>query len=70
MKKLYFTESQMRNHLLCESVDELKLPKFLFDKIKNHKSFLGDNAAFPPTEDYPFDYKVLKTRYRDRKSVV
>lgn len=65
MKKLYFTESQMRNHLLCESVDELKLPKFLFDKIKNHKSFLGDNAAFPPTEDYPFDYKVLKTRYRE-----
>lgn len=65
MKKLYFTESQMRNHLLCEGMSDYKLPKFLFDKIKNHKSFLGDNAAFPPEEDYPFDYKVLKTRYKE-----
>lgn len=63
MKKLYFTESQIRKHLLCEDISSAKLPKFLFDKIKNHKSFLGDNAAFPPEEDYPFDYKVLKSRY-------
>lgn len=63
MKKLYFTESQIHKHLLCEDINGVKLPKFLFDKIKNHKSFLGDNAAFPPEEDYPFDYKVLKSRY-------
>ena len=55
----------MRKHLLCENISEYKLPKFLFDKIKNHKSFLGNNAAFPPDEDYPFDYKILKNRYKE-----
>lgn len=40
----------------------MKLPKFIFNKVKTHSTSLGNNAAFPPEEDYPFDYKILKKR--------
>ena len=43
----------------------MKLPKFLFDRVKVHDTSLGDNAAFPPEEDYPFDYKILKNRFNE-----
>lgn len=41
----------------------MKLPKFIYNKVKTHSTSLGNNAAFPPEEDYPFDYKLLKKRY-------
>ena len=43
----------------------MKLPKFLFDRIKEHNSSLGNNEAFPPEEDLPFDYKILKNRFNE-----
>lgn len=43
----------------------MKLPKFIFDRVKEHKTSLGNNEAFPPEEDYPFDYKILKKRFND-----
>ena len=43
----------------------MKLPKFLFDRIKEHNSSLGNNEAFPPEEDLPFDYKILKKRFNE-----
>lgn len=43
----------------------MKLPKFLFEKLREHKTSLGDNAAFPPEEDYPFDYKIIKKRFKE-----
>ena len=43
----------------------MKLPNFLFKRVKEHKTSLGNNEAFPPEEDYPFDYKILKDRYND-----
>lgn len=60
MKKIRIQESQHNRCIMTMA----KLPKFLFDKIITHKNYLGDNAAFPPEEDYPFDYKVLKNRYQ------
>lgn len=39
------------------------LPKFLFKMVKSHTTSLGDNEAFPTSDDYPFDYTLLKTRY-------
>ena len=38
----------------------MKLPNFIFSKLKTHNTSLGDNPAFPPERDYPFDYKILK----------
>ena len=40
----------------------MKLPKFLFDR-EGHNSSLGNNEAFPPEEDLPFDYKILKKSF-------
>ena len=36
----------------------MKLPSFIFKKVKEHKTSLGNNEAFPPEEDFPFDYKI------------
>ena len=43
----------------------MKLPKFLFNRLKVHNTSLGNNAAFPPEEDYPFDYKIIKKRFNE-----
>ena len=59
MKKVYIKENQIK------LLNENKLPKFIFDKVKIHNTSLGDNEAFPPEEDYPFDYKVLKSRFNE-----
>lgn len=57
MKKIYINESQISKDLL--------LPKFLFDAVRAHETSLGDNPAFPGEDTYPFDYTILKERYRD-----
>ena len=43
----------------------MKLPKFLFQYVVKHQTSLGNNLAFPPEDDYPFDYKLLKQRLSD-----
>jgi hypothetical protein len=40
----------------------MKLPNFLFKNISKHQTSLGNNLAFPPEQDYPFDYKIIKKR--------
>lgn len=42
-----------------------KLPKHIFSKVKKHETSLGSNDAFPPEEDYAFDYKILKKRFNE-----
>jgi hypothetical protein len=41
------------------------LPQFLFKLVKTHTTSLGDNEAFPSSDDYPFDYVLLKKRYNE-----
>lgn len=43
----------------------MKLPKFLFHYVSKHQTSLGNNLAFPPEQDYPFDYKILKKRMKE-----
>ncbi len=43
----------------------MKLPKFLFKNLKNHMTSLGNNEAFPPDMEFPFDYYIIKKRYND-----
>ena len=43
----------------------MKLPKFLFQYVVKHQTSLGNNLAFPPEQDYPFDYKILKKRMKE-----
>ena len=60
MRKIYINESSMANVLKGRL-----LPQFLFKMIKDHNTSLGDNEAFPTSDEYPFDYTLLKTRYNE-----
>lgn len=48
----------------------MKLPKFLYKRLKTHNTSLGDNGAFPPEDEFSFDYKIIKTRYNDVMEMV
>lgn len=60
MKKIYITEEAIPS-IARKDV----LPKFLYKMVKSHMTSLGDNAAFPNGGDFPFDYTVLKARYKE-----
>ena len=68
-KEAIFTDRQIK--VIKESLENEsfalsdKLRPFLFDKVKVHRTSLGDNEAFPPEEDVPFDYKILKDRFKE-----
>jgi hypothetical protein len=60
MKKIYINETSLGN------IKEYGLlPKFLFKMVKDHKTSLGDNEAFPKIGEYPFDYSIIKKRFED-----
>ena len=60
MKKIYINENSISNVLT-----KRLLPQFLFKMVRNHTTSLGDNEAFPTSDDYPFDYTLLKERYNE-----
>lgn len=60
MKKIYINEGFMSN-----VVKGRLLPQFLFKLVKTHTTSLGDNEAFPTSDEYPFDYALLKERYNE-----
>ena len=60
MKKIYINEEFMSN-----VVKGRLLPHFLFKLVKTHTTSLGDNEAFPTSDEYPFDYILLKERYNE-----
>lgn len=60
MKKIYINEEFMSN-----VVKGRLLPQFLFKLVKTHTTSLGDNEAFPTSDEYPFDYALLKKRYNE-----
>lgn len=60
MKKIYISENTISN-----VVNGRLLPQFLFKLVKTHTTSLGDNEAFPFSDDYPFDYVLLKKRYNE-----
>lgn len=43
----------------------MKLPSFIYKHLKHHNTSLGNNPAFPPDNEFSFDYKLLKTRFND-----
>jgi hypothetical protein len=59
MKKIYINETSLGN------IKEYGLlPDFLFKMVKDHKTSLGDNEAFPKIGEYPFDYSIIKKRLK------
>lgn len=68
MKKVLFTDKQLQ--VIKEGIEKEeslsnKLRPFIFKQVKKHMTSLGNNDAFPPEEDFPFDYKVLKDRFSE-----
>lgn len=61
--KLIITEQQL--NIIRESVDieNVKLPDFIINSIKQHKTSLGKHNVFPPEKDIRFEIKILKKRY-------
>jgi len=60
MKKVYINESS-----ISSIVNGRLLPQFLFKLVKSHYTSLGENNAFPTSDEYPFDYILLKERYNE-----
>ena len=60
MKRIYIRENTLAN-----IVGGNLLPSFLYKMVKGHNTSLGDNEAFPPSGDYPFDYLILKERFQE-----
>lgn len=61
MKKVFISEKNL--HMLKENKEDILLSKFIFKNIKTHNTSLGDNLAFPPEEEAPFDYVIIKKRF-------
>lgn len=63
MKKVLIREDSLDS--IKSVMDANRLPNFLFKQLKKHRTSLGDNPAFPPEGQYPFDYKVTKERFNE-----
>ena len=63
MKKILIRENSLDS--IKNAMDANRLPSFLFKQLKKHRTSLGDNPAFPPEGQYPFDYKITKTRFNE-----
>ena len=60
MKKIYINESSLAN-----VVNKRLLPQFLYKLVKTHSTSLGENEVFPTSDEYPFDYILLKKRFNE-----
>lgn len=63
--KIKISEEQLINNLSKLSDTKYHLPQFLFQQLKKNKTSLGDNPAFPMEGEYPFDYKLIKDRFKE-----
>lgn len=62
--KIRLKEGQL-SVLSEDSSKKLLLPDFIYRRLKTHNTSLGANSAFPPDADTPFDYHILKERYKE-----
>lgn len=63
--KIIISEEQLINNASRLSSTKYHLPQFLFQQLKHNKTSLGNNPAFPMEGEYPFDYKVIKDRFKE-----
>ena len=61
MRKIYIKEESVKSL----NGDKYLLPKHLYKPLQTHTTSLGDNKAFPPEDDFPFDYAIIKKRFRE-----
>lgn len=61
--KIYINEGSL--NAIKKDTEKYKLPKFIYKPLMNKRTSLGDNKAFPPERKYPFDYSIIKDRYKE-----
>lgn len=63
MNKIIITEQQLNFIRESVEIENIKLPDFILDSVKQHKTSLGKHNSFPPEKDIKFEIKILKKRY-------
>lgn len=63
--KIIVTEEQLMFNSVELKKSNYLLPQFLFNDLKIHRTSLGDNPCFPMEQKYPFDYEIIKNRYKE-----
>ena len=56
-KRVVLTEEDL------SSAMDVRLPDFIYDKVKDHNTSLGHNPSFPVSGESGYDYALLKKRY-------
>ena len=65
-KKIIIPRKKLQ--LIWESIENENkqgIPAHILKALKSHNTSLGDNPAFPPEDEHPFDYKITKRRFDD-----
>lgn len=65
MKRILVKEEQLFKSFEGLKQNKYLLPNFIINHLKTHKTSLGDNPCFPFEGKYPYDYQILKTRYKE-----
>lgn len=66
MKKIILSENKLG--IIKENMSDImsnKLPDYVYQSVKVHNTSLGESPSFPPSNDYDFDYKLLKKRFSE-----
>lgn len=62
MKRIILSENSLQG---LQDAMKKRLPDYVYQSVKKHDTSLGDSPCYPPSDDYAFDYKLLKIRYSD-----
>lgn len=67
MRKVYLKENDIKE---LAGDKRYLLPKFLYAPLRGKYTSLGDNPAFPPDREKPFDYSIIKKRFKEVSQVI
>lgn len=60
---IIINEQQLKEIKEYIQIENIKLPEFITDSIRQYKTSLGKHNAFPPEKNIKFEEKILKKRY-------
>lgn len=63
--EIIVTEKKLTENIVGLKNSKYLLPQFIFNALKTHKTSLGDNPCFPLEGQEPFDYAIIKQRYKE-----
>lgn len=67
MRRVYLKENDIKE---LAGDKRYLLPQFLYAPLRGKYTSLGDNPAFPPDGGTPFDYSIIKNRFKEVSQVI